>query len=608
MRRQTGRVMWNRTDMDMCTNSAALPPALPRDFAELLGRIEDLGANRGAQAVIALYTRWVTAKTDDPCLHIAWFNLGAELSCAGDLDGARIAYESALRLHPGFSPAAVNLGLTLERAGDIAGALGAWSRATQPDTSRTLLLNHQARLLEKTGRLVEAEQLLRKSLATSNDQPDAMQHFVHIRQKLCLWPALDGDALGLPAERLAEGGGPLATLALFDDVAMQTRIAADWIARKTSPAPRLSPPGGYRHAKLRIGYLSSDFCRHAMSFLIAELFERHDRAQFEVFGYCSTIDDGSAIRARVLAAFDHHRAILALSDEAAARAIRADEIDILVDLNGLTQGSRLQLLRYRPAPVQATYLGFVGPVPLPELDYLFCDDIVVPPASRHLYQPPPLSIAPLYQANDRQRDIAAPISRAELGLPDDAFIFCCFSNHYKITPALFACWMRILARAERSLLWLAADLEASAVNLRGAASAAGIDPARLIFAPRTDPARYMARLAAADLFLDTFPYNAGTVASDALRMALPLVTRAGESFASRMAASLLTALGATGGIASDFETYEEIAVSFATDPAAYAGYKAQVSLDRWQATIGDIDTLTKSYEKCLRSIALQPGD
>jgi predicted O-linked N-acetylglucosamine transferase (SPINDLY family) len=591
--------------MDMYSVDAAPPPALPRDFTELLQRIESFGANSGTPEVIALYRHWIAAHTGDPHVHIAWFNLGVALACAGELDSARTAYEVALRLDPKFAIAAVNLGLMLERMGDATGALAAWSSATQSDDSRTLLLNHQARLLEQNGRLEAAYDLLRKSLATNNNQPDVIQHYVHLRQQLCLWPALDGAAFGLSGQVLAACSGPLATLALFDDVATQARIAANWILRKTTPAPQLCPPGGYSHTKLRIGYLSSDFCRHAMSYLITELFERHDRAQFEIYGYCSTIDDGSALRARVLAAFDHTRLVRELPDEAAARLIRADEIDILVDLNGVTKGGRLQVLRYKPAPVQATYLGFVGPVPLPELDYLFCDDIVVPPSVRHLYRPEPLPIAPLYQANDRLREIAPKMSRAELDLPEDAFICCCFSNPYKITPEMFACWMRILGRAARARLWLATDSEASAANLRRTAAAQGIDPARLIFAARTDPARYMARLAEANLFLDTFPYNAGTVASDALRMELPLLTLAGESFASRMAASLLTALGTTEGITADFGAYEEKAVRLATDPAAYAAYKATVRLDRWQATIGDIEGLVKSYEHCLRSIALR---
>ena len=370
--------------------------------------------------------------------------------------------------------------------------------------------------------------------------------------------------------------------------------------RKLTPAPeRLSPARGYRHERIRIGYLSSDFCRHAMSYLIAELFERHDRERFEVFGYCITLDDGSDLRRRVIGAFDHFVSLRSLSDEAAARRIRQDEIDILVDLNGLTSGSRMQILRWRPAPIQATYLGFIGPVPLPELDYLFCDSIVIPPQTEAAYGPRPLYIAEIYQANDSRRTIGAPSTRAKAGLPEDRFVFCCFSNHYKITEAMFAAWLEILGRAGNAVLWLVADNKWSCRNLQLRAVAAGIDPARLIFAGRVDPSEYMARLALADLFLDTSPYNAGTIASDAIRMGLPLMTLWGQSFASRMAGRLLAAIGAGRGIASTPAAYVETAVTLATEPQAYAAYKALFTEARWAATIGDIAGFTAEFEATL---------
>jgi predicted O-linked N-acetylglucosamine transferase (SPINDLY family) len=437
-------------------------------FSQIVATAEGIGANRGEPAVIELYRNWIATQAGgERNLYAAWFNLGVEHARAGQLREAILAYRSALALKPDFSPAAINLGLMLEQAGQPEAALQAWERALQPDEARTALLNQRARLMEQRSALVAAEAALRKSLLTNPRQPDAVQHWVHIRQKMCLWPALDATIPGLPREDLLSQCGPLAVLALTDSIAGQSAVAANWIARKTTPAPaRLSPPGGYRHDRIRLGYISSDFCRHAMSYLIAELFERHDRARFELFGYCLSPEDGSDIRRRVMAAFDHFAPIGALSDEDAAKRIRADEIDILVDLNGLTSGSRLQILRWRPAPVQATYLGFVGPVPLPELDFLLCDDTVVPPAVAGAYRPRPLAIAANYQANDSKRVIGAPVTRASAGLPEDVFLFCCFSNHYKITEEMFAAWMAILSRAPRAKLWLATDNPWSPLNLR----------------------------------------------------------------------------------------------------------------------------------------------
>jgi predicted O-linked N-acetylglucosamine transferase (SPINDLY family) len=366
----------------------------------------------------------------------------------------------------------------------------------------------------------------------------------------------------------------------------------------------LSPPEGYRHDKIRIGYMSSDFCNHAISFLIAELFEQHDRSAFEVFGYCFSPEDGSEVRARIVGAMDHYVSIKTLSDEQAAQRIRDDEIDILVDLNGLTAGARLPILRWKPAPVQATYLGYVGPVPLPELDYMFCDDVVVPPDIAPLYEPKPLSIAGNYQANDSKRKIGRPMTRAENNLPDGKFVFCCFSNHYKITEDMFTAWMTILKQTGDSVLWMASDTVWSTEAMRARAAASGVDPNRLLLAERVDPAMYMSRLRVADLFLDTFPYNAGTIASDAIRMQLPLVTLAGQSFASRMAARFLTALGATAGIANTLDDYAAIAIRLANDPASYAAYKAFYSESAWQETIGNVGLFTREYEATLHRVRL----
>jgi predicted O-linked N-acetylglucosamine transferase (SPINDLY family) len=558
-------------------------------------------------AEIGLYRDWLEANAGRSAqLFAGWYNLGASLAKHGDRTNAVIAYTNALALKPDFYQAAVNLGLSLEATGNIEGALHAWERALQPDSARILLLNHRGRLLEKLGRLEAAEATLRRSLLIDPDQPDVIQHFVHIRQRMCAWPVL-GELPGLSVQAQQAACGPLGVLALTDDVALQCAVTKGWIARKTEPVERrLSPAQGYRHGRIRVGYLSSDFCRHAMSFLVAELFERHDREKFDIYGYCSSPEDGSALRRRVTGAFDHHRIIRDLPDAEAAALIRQDEIDILVDLNGLTSGARIQILRHRPAPVQATYLGFIGPIPLPELDYIFCDGFVVPPDQAAHYQPAPLPIARSYQANDSTRDVAPAQSRAQAGLPEDAFVFCCLCNHYKITEEMFAAWMEILRAAPGAVLWLAPDNTASPKILRQAACAAGVDANRIIFADRVDPAIYLSRMRLADLFLDTFPYNAGTVASDALRMELPLLTLCGRSFASRMASRMLDLLGAHEGIASSFDQYVDIAARLANEPAAYAAYKALFTAAAWAGTIGDMTRFTAEFEQTLSTIRRIP--
>ena len=569
------------------------------DFLSLLGTLE----TASPQARIAAYQAWIAAHPADlAMLPVAWTNLGASFGAVGDRVNAIACYRNALHLRPDLAAAALNLGLTQEQLGDSDAALAAWRSALQPDAARVALLNQCGRLLENSGALDDAERTLHASLRTDPAQPDVIQHWVHLRQKLCRWPIFAAGSSGLADATLARHAGPLATLALTDRVAAQTEAAADWIARKLpNTRQRLSPATGYSHRRLRIGYLSSDFCSHAMSYLVAETFELHDRNSFEIFGYCSSRDDNSAIRARVIAGFDHFVPINTMSDEAAAQRIRADEIDVLIDLNGLTLGARLDLLRWRPAPVQITYLGYIGPVPLPELDYFICDTETVPDGAA--YQPAPLHLPFVFQANDSARPTPPSLTRAEAGLPEQGFVFCCFSNSYKMTEGMVTAWCDILHAVPGAWLWLPSDNGTASENLRAAAARAGLDPARLIFSERVAPDVYLARLGAADLFLDTFPYNAGTIASDALRMGLPLVTLRGESFASRMAASLLTAIGAPEGIVDTRESYIAKAIQLAHDPAAHTSFRARIGLERWRATLGNTKRFVAGLEAALRKVA-----
>ncbi|MBJ7416857.1 MAG: glycosyl transferase family 1, partial [Niveispirillum sp.] len=381
-----------------------------------------------------------------------------------------------------------------------------------------------------------------------------------------------------------------------------------WLDRRPVPATqKLAPPTGYAHRRLRIGYMSSDFCRHAMTFLIAELLERHDRERFEIYGYCSSPDDGSDMRARVLAALDHCRFVRDKDHEAVARQIKADEIDILIDLNGITVGERLDVLRWKPAPVQMTYLGFIGPIPIPELDYILTDEYAIPPSVADQYWPRPLYLPGVYQANDGRPVAQALINRADEGLPQDRFVYCCFCGSYKISEAMFALWMRILARTGDSVLWLLEDNRWVVDNLRAQAARHGVDPDRLIFSPRAAPDRYRARMALADLFLDTTPYNAGTVASDALRAGLPILTLSRETFASRMAGALLRAMDVPELITTSDDDYVDRAVALHDTPDLYRAIRDRTTPQRWQATLGDTQTFTRGFEATLERVAIQAG-
>ena len=580
---------------------AITPAVAGMRLEELLPRIEAAVAGGRRDLAIAAYREWIGANPASPQLCAAWFNLGVEFAQAMEFGNAIIAYRNALALKPDLHQAAINLGLALEASGQHDAALAAWHQALQPDETRIALLNHRGRLLEARGALAEAVEALRGSLLIDPHQPDVLQHWTHLRQRICAWPILQTDIPGLDAAEIGLHAGPLGSLALFDDVDRQRRIAEAWLARKVPPAPqRLAPQSGYRHDRIRLGYLSADFCRHAMSFLIVEALERHDRRQFEVFGYCSSPEDGSDIRRRVIAAFDHHVPIGHLDEEASARRIRADEIDILIDLNGLTRGARLGALRWKPAPVQVTYLGYIGSVPLPELDWMICDGRVVPAQRAALYAPRPLPLPGLYQANDAQPVSLPPVSRATEGLPGDAFVFCNFSHYYKITEAMFADWMMILRRAPKSVLWLVDDNEPGRRNLLAAAARHGVGAERLVFAGRVDPAHYRARFALADLFLDTLPYNARTTASDALWAGLPVLTQMGQAFAGRVAASLLNAVGLPEMITRDAAAYEALAIALGRDPARAAALKAKLAAAIPTAPLFNTPRFTRHLESAYR--------
>jgi predicted O-linked N-acetylglucosamine transferase (SPINDLY family) len=300
----------------------------------------------------------------------------------------------------------------------------------------------------------------------------------------------------------------------------------------------------YQHEKVRIAYLSADFRRHPVASLIAELIERHDRTRFEVLGVSFGADDKSDMRARLVKSFDQFHDVRLQADGEVAKLLSELQVDIAVDLMGHTQDARPDVLAYRPAPIQINYLGYPGTMGAPFIDYGIADQLVLPFDQQGFYTEQIVQLPECYQVNDSQRRIADRTpTRREAGLPEEGFVFCCFNNNYKITVPVSDVWMRLVQAVNGSVLWLLMDNAGAQGNLRKEAAARGIDPARLVFAGRLPPEDHLARHRLADLFLDTLPYNAHTTASDALWAGLPLVSCRGETFAGRVSASLLDAIG-----------------------------------------------------------------
>lgn len=537
-------------------------------LVELLELAPQLSESGRQEDLIGLYRQWIATSRSEH-VYAALFNLGVLLGDAGRHAEAADCYRQALQQNPGFAQAGINLGRQLEALGDIDGALAAWRDAErglqlQGETGldhRLMALNSIGRVAEQARRYEEAEQSLAASLALRPDQPDVIQHWVHLRQKQCEWPVYDAATVpGLKPNAMLTSTSPLAMLSAFDDPALQMLASRSFVQRKFSEqVPPLAEGKRYGHRKLRIGYLGGNLCVHAVGLLLADVLEHQDRDRFESYAFCYSREDGSAYRARLLAAFDHVNRIGTMSDQQVAQLIATHEIDVLVDLHSLSDGVRAGVLMQRPAPVQVSWLGFIGPSAMPWIDYVVADPFALPESQRPFYSEQPLylsrGVLPLCR-----RAPVLPKSRAEFGLPDGAFVYASFNNIYKLNQRMFSSWMRILKASGNSVLWLLDDNPVATRNLRAQALAHGVDPSRLIFAPRVSIGDYLTRFQCADLFLDNHPYNAGSTAADALGSGLPMLTLSGTSFVSRMAGAMLDAIGLPELIASSHDDYERLAI------------------------------------------------
>lgn len=557
-------------------------------IAALIDQAKNLENAGQADLACQLYADWILLRirlrsSHEFSLAIAWFNLGVLRSKLGRLPEAILAYRQALRAKPDLYAARINYGLIVERSGNAPGALEIWRQGLPDKVGVIGLLNHIGRVNERLKNYPEAERVLRESLAYNPDQSDVIQHWAHLRSKQCKWPALEpisdmGGGYVRDGEQLLQDVGPFASIALTDDPLLQLANTKRWLEARgwgTKPLPvsrtalvdsiyRAAERGVSR--KLRIGYASADFHHHATAMLIVQVLEHVDRSRFEQVAFSWGPEDGSPMRCRIKACFDEWNEVGQLGDPELSEEIRRAGIDVLVDLKGLTQDARPGVFAQRAAPVQVNYLGYPGSLPLINMDYCLVDNVIAPPALRAFYTEAVCCLPDSYQPNDRLRQ-AAPVvpSREQLGLPDGAFVFCSFNNNYKITSEVFDVWMGLLRAREGSVLWLIRSNDEAERRLRMRAEASGVSASRIIFAPVVHISEHLARHVHADLFLDTFPCGAHTTASDALWAGLPVLTRVGRSFASRVAASLLSAVGLKELITETIEDYQRTALALSLD-------------------------------------------
>lgn len=579
------------------------------NVTDLVSVADRLQAAGELELVAVLYQTWL-ARNNTPANHLVYFNYGVTLSTLENIDAAKDAYLQAIGLSPSFVQPHSNLGNVYERLGQFKSAIAEWSwvadntSVEKPDerTLHLFALNNLGRVLENEHCYAEALEHLTESLRLEPNQPDVLHHWIFLRAKQCIWPVC-AQIEGVDTDLMQRSTSALAMISLSDDPAMQLSAANNFVTNKINcNVPALSGPNSYGHEKIRVAYLSSDFCLHPVAMLTAELFELHDRQKFEIYGFCWSREDRSALRQRIIQSMDYFFKIGELTDEAAAKLIREHEIDILVDLHGQTLGARPGLLAHRPAPIQITYLGLPATTGLPFIDYAIVDRFLVPEEFAHYYTEKPLYMPDVYQVSDRKRSSAPAPTREACGLPREGFVFCSFNNNYKFTLEMFTVWMNILRRAPGSVLWLLADNQWAEANLRKAAAARAIDGQRLIFASRVAPEAYLARYEVADLFLDSFPFNAGTTANDALWMGLPVLTCAGRTFASRMAGALLTAAGLPELITYDLTAYEEKAVELANTPQECQRLRRHLQQNRESSVLFDTSRFTRHLEAQFRRL------
>ena len=558
-----GTVHLKRLDLDQAERDCLRALSLQPDHAEshsTLGYVY-LRTRSPADAL----RRFDHALTCNPRLTAALIGKGQALVKLQRQEEALACYGQALRLSPDTPEAYFNRGLLLRDGNQLESALA--------DFSQAALLKPEA--------------------------GDAVVFMLATQLALANWHGLDARLAAMTTMIRQDAAGPVSLLPLLwltDDPDLH-RISAERAAREHPPHPGTPPPPCRApRARLRVGYFSGDFRNHAVSYLACGLFEHHDRDRFEIIAF-SNKNQQDAMRERLTRAFDRFIDIADTSAAEAERLVREQEIDIAVDLSGYTAGNRLDLFARRIAPIQVNYLGYPGTLGAPYMDYILADPTLIPPASRVHYREKIAYLPHSYQVNDRDRRLGDHLpTRGEQGLPATGFVFCCFNHVAKILPPIFGCWMRLLAALPSSSLWLLEPHPTAIRHLRREAERQGVAGERLIFAPLLPLEEHLARLRLADLFLDTLPYNAHTSASDALWAGVPVLTCMGQSFASRVGASLLRAIDLPELVTPNLAAYETLAQELATDPARLGALRDRLGQNRLTTPLFDTHLRARHIE------------
>lgn len=600
------------------------------DALQLLGVIA--AQMKDWETAVRLLTQALTIDQSIPAVYI---NLGVAYKELGLFDEALKKYNKAIDLNPNYAEAFYNRGLVLHELKRLAESLESYEIAItlKPNYAEaysnsgnvykelkqfTKALDNYGNALAINPDYVEAhlncgitfQELLRleealksyeKVIRLAPNFPFIKGDIIHCKMRMNKWDSFFEDLESINSDVINNkfSATPFGYQGICNSPKLLGKAACLFSFSKYPPRVNQSAKAAkVSNKKIKIGYLCGEFRHQATSILMVNLWEMHDKEKFELIGLDNGWDDGSPIRRRIEKAFDKFINISSLSDSAVVELIKYEAVDILINLNCFFGLSRNPVFSYKPAPIQVNYLGFPGTLGVTYMDYIIADKYVIPEYSRDFYSEKVVYLPNCYQVNDRNREIVEKVfTREELDLPNDGFVFCCFNNNYKITPPIFEIWIRILKSVEGSVLWLLEDNPYSVVNLRKEAQSRGLEPSRLVFAKRMDLPEHLARHRAADLFLDTLPYNAHTTASDALWAGLPVLTCMGESFASRVAASLLNAIELPELITNSQEEYEAKAIELATNQEKFKAIKKKLGCNKMNTALFDSLRFTKHIEE-----------
>lgn len=555
--------------------------------------------NAGAHAeALVLTTRGVGA---NPQFAPLWFIHGAVQQALGDRGAALQSYDKAIEIKPDYLEVITNSGVLLRNMMRHKDSLERFQRVLAIDPNHQSALANSGILLTEFKLSEQAIATFDRLLKVNSDYDYGLGLLAYERLHICDWTDFTG-----VSERIVSGirAGKrtcktLALMAISDSASDHFQAAKLFSSTYCPPSDqRLWNGERYRHDKIRLAYISPDLREHPVGHLTAGIFEQHDKSRFETIAISLGIDDGSRLRARMLKAFDRFIDVREMSSLQVAAMLREMEVDILVDLGGYTSDTRTDILSYRPAPVQVNYLGYPGTMGVDYYDYIVADRHIIPPEHAQYYTEKVVYLPDTYLPTDNSVRISERTpTRAECGLPDEGFVFCAFCHDYKINPRLFDIWMRLLSRVPHSVLWLVSRNEVSQRNLCREAEQRGISGDRLRFAKRVPLVEdHLARYRQADLFLDTHPYNGHTTTADALMAGLPVLTYMGESFPSRVAGSLLHAVGLPEMVTHSHAEYESKALQLASEPAKLMAVKEKLAQIRDRSALFDTRGFCRDLE------------